>query len=151
MPLAKLPKSFGFEEKKKGFFPHLYNTPEHENDILPNLPEIKYYDPDSMSKDRREEFLKWYDENRNNSFHFQNEMKEYCISDVDILLNACCKFRQLLKEETVAIEIEEDCNPDEMLLKAIMSNSVDPFSFLTIASVCVGILGQNFYQKPGQS
>ena len=23
MPLAKLPKSFGLEEKKKGFFPHL--------------------------------------------------------------------------------------------------------------------------------
>ena len=98
MPLAKLPKSFGLEEKKKGFFPHLYNTPEHENDILPTLPDLKYYDPDSMSKERREEFMTWYEANKSKPFHFQNEMKNYCISDVDTLLNACCKFRQLLKE-----------------------------------------------------
>ena len=26
MPLAKLPKSFGLTEMKKGFFPHFYNT-----------------------------------------------------------------------------------------------------------------------------
>ena len=143
MPLAKLPKSFGLQEKKKGFFPHLYNTPDHENDILPSLPEAKYYDPDSMSTERRKEFMQWYDENKNNPFHFQNEMKEYCISDVDILLNACCKFRQLLKQETLAIE-EQDYNPDEFLLKTIMSNSVDPFSFLTIASVCLGIFRAKF-------
>ena len=147
MPLAKLPKSFGLEEKKKGFFPHLYNTPEHENDILPNLPEAKYYDPDTMSKERREEFIKWYDENRNNPFHFQNEMKDYCISDVDILLNACCKFRQLLKEETGLIGEEGDFNPDEILLRAIMSNSIDPFSFLTIASVCLGIFRAKFLKE----
>ena len=58
MPLAQLPKSFGLTELKKGFFPHYYNTVEHQNDILINLPDVKYYDLDSMSKERREEFFK---------------------------------------------------------------------------------------------
>ena len=61
--------------------------------MLPCLPDMEYYDPDSMSKERTE-FLEWYEANRNESFDFQKEMKEYCISDVDILLNACCKFRE---------------------------------------------------------
>ena len=62
MPLDKLPKSFGFKEKKKGFFPHFFNTKENENAVLPSLPDIHYYDPDSMSKERRSEFLIWYEE-----------------------------------------------------------------------------------------
>ena len=49
MPLAQLPKSFGLEELKKGFFPHFFNTPDNQEDILLNLPDMKYYDPDSMS------------------------------------------------------------------------------------------------------
>ena len=141
MPLAKLPKSFGLNEKKKGFFPHFFNTPENENIVLPFLPDMKYYGPDTMSKSRREEFMTWYEENRNETFDFQKEMKEYCVSDVDILLNACCKFRQLLKEETGEMKqvYTEDC-----ILKTIMVNSVDPFSFLTIASVCLGVFRSKF-------
>ena len=50
MPLAQLPKSFGLVELKKGFFPHFYNTAKHQNDVLISLPDVKYYDPDSMSK-----------------------------------------------------------------------------------------------------
>ena len=76
MPLAQLPKSFGLKELKKGFFPHFYNTTEHQNDILLNLPDVKYYDPDSMGKERREEFFKWYEENKNEVFGFQKEMEE---------------------------------------------------------------------------
>ena len=97
MLLAKLPKSFGLDEKKKGYFPHFFNTKENQNAVLPCLPDIQYYDPDSMSKEKRTEFLKWYEENKNQPFDFQKEMKEYCISDVDILLNACCKFRELVQ------------------------------------------------------
>ena len=120
----------------------MYNTPEHENDILPTLPDLKHYDPDSMSKERREEFMTWYEENKSEPFHFQNEMKDYCISDVDILLNACCKFRQLLKEQTGVMEEVEDLH--DLLMKTIMANSIDQFSFLTISSVCLGIFRAKF-------
>ena len=87
----------------------------------------------------------WYEKNRNNPFHFQNEMKDYCLSDVDILLNACCKFRQLLKEQTGVMEEVEDLH--DLLMKTMMANSVDPFSFLTIASVCLGIFRAKFLRE----
>ena len=142
MPLAKLPKSFGLTELKKGFFPHFFNTKKNQNVVLPFLPEMKYYDPDSMSKERREEFLIWYDENKNNQFNFQKEMLDYCISDVDILLKACCKFRNLMLEATgTKTEVEDIHN---MFFKTIYENSVDPFAFLTIASVCMGVFRSKF-------
>ena len=142
MPLAQLPKSFGLEELKKGFFPPFFNTPENQEVVLLNLPDIKYYDPDSMSKDRRNEFLDWYKIHKNDQFDFQKEMQEYCISDVDILLQACWKFRQLLKSQTC-----EECQIEDlenMITKTIRKNAVDCFSFLTIASVCMGIFRAKF-------
>ena len=145
MPLAKLPKSFGLDEKKKGYFPHFFNTKENQNAVLPCLPDVQYYDPDSMSKEKRTEFLKWYEENKNQPFDFQKEMKEYCISDVDILLNACCKFRELVKGSTgEKVNIEDVHN---LLFKTIYNNAVDPFAFLTIASVCMGVFRSKFLEE----
>ena len=142
MPLAKLPKSFGLKEMKKGFFPHFYNTKENQNAVLSGLPHKKYYDPDSMSKGRREEFLDWYEQHKNETFDFQKEMKEYCVSDVNILLQACWKFRQMLRNQT---GIEEEVTDLENLMKvSILKNAVDPFSFITIASVCMGIFRAKF-------
>ena len=136
MPLSKLPKSFGLTELKKGFFPHFYNTIEHQKDDLRHLPDMKYYDPDSMSKERRNEFLSWYAMNKDRRFNFQKEMEEYCISDVDILLKSCWKFRKLVMSATSGEEIDdfENACPD----------SVDPFAFLTIASVCMGVFRSKF-------
>ena len=142
MPLAKLPKSFGLKEMKKGFFPHFYNTDENQSAILSSLPDIKYYDPDSMNKGRREEFLEWYATHKNEPFDFQKEMKEYCVSDVNILLQACWKFRQMLRNQT---GVEEEVTDLENLMKvSLLKNAVDPFSFITIASVCMGIFRSKF-------
>ena len=142
MPLAQLPKSFGLVELKKGFFPHFYNTTEHQNDVRINLPEVKYYDPDHMSKERREEFFKWYEEHKDDNFCFQEEIEEYCISDVDILLKACWKFRQLLKSQTGTKTQVQDL--ENLMMVTMYENAVDSFSFLTIASVCMGIFMGKF-------
>ena len=142
MPLAKLPKSFGLTELKKGFFPHFFNTKEHQTVFMNHLPDMHYYDPDTMSKDRREEFLMWYEKNKYNTFDFQKEMTEYCISDVDILLKACWKFRELLKKETG--EEGSIFNPDTMMEEIGLLGAVDPFSYLTIASVCMGVFRSKF-------
>ena len=144
MPLAQLPKSFGLVELKKGFFPHFYNTAEHQNDILLNLPDVKYYDPDSMNKDRREEFYKWYEEHKNDVFGFQKEMEEYCISDVDIL-QACWKFRQLLKSQTG--KKTEILDLENLMTNTMYENAIDCFAFLTIASVCMGIFRAKFLSE----
>jgi hypothetical protein len=34
MPLSKFPKTFGFTELNKGYFPHHFKTPENQNKIL---------------------------------------------------------------------------------------------------------------------
>ena len=142
MPLAQLPKSFGLVELKKGFFPHFYNTAEHQNDCLIQLPDVKYYDPDSMGKERREEFFKWYEDHKDDNFGFQEEMEEYCISDVDILLQACWKFRQLLKSQTgKKTEIQDLQN---LMTVTMYEHAVDSFAFLTIASVCMGVFRGKF-------
>ena len=142
MPLSSLPKSFGLTELKKGFFPHFYNTREHQNDVLNNLPAMQFYDPDGMTKERRIAFLQWYAENQNQKFDFQKEMREYCISDVNILLEACWKFRDLLRRQTGEEQIIEDINT--LSPEIVFPDSVDPFSYLTIASVCMGVFRSKF-------
>ena len=145
MPLAQLPKSFGLEELKKGFFPHFFNTPDNQEDILLNLPDMKYYDPDSMSKERRKEFMEWYKIYKHDTFCFQKEMQEYCISDVDILLQACWKFRQLLKDQTGKKKEIQDI--ENMISMTISEHAIDCFSFLNIASVCMGIFRGKFLKE----
>ena len=140
MPLCNLPNSFGLKEMKKGFFPHFFNIPENQNVIIPHLPDKKYYSPDTMSEERRTEFLDWYEKNQNCTFDFQKEMRDYCISDVDILLQSCLKFRHLVMEAT-GQEIKSK------LGKTKLVNSVDPFSSITIASVCLSIFRSNFLSE----
>ena len=72
-------------------------------------------------------------------------MQKYCISDVDILLQACWKFRQLLKSLTGEKTQVEDL--ENMMTLTIMKNAVDCFSFLTIASVCMGIFRTKFLKE----
>ena len=84
------------------------------------------YGVNSMSTRDRENFLTWYN-SLEGEFNFQEEMKTYCISDVDILQRSCMKFRNLMLTITGAFDEEGD------------GNGVDPFSFTTIASVCMGI------------
>ena len=130
MPLSQLPKSFGLQEMKKGFFPHLYHIREHLEDPsamkLDHHPPPKYYDIDSMRKSKREEFIRWYDQHSHSPFDFWTELIDYCRSDVNILLNACWKFRCLVMEST---------GPN---------NPIDPFNYVTIASVCMGIFRRKY-------
>ena len=142
MPLASLPKSFGLTELKKGYFPHYLNTEGNQNIKLPQLPEKKFYDPDSMGVSARNTFLTWYEENKNKPFDFQKEMKEYCISDVDILRQSCMKFRQMMIEETGSYDISID--PETLDMKETWDGCVDPFNYTTIASVCLGIFRSKF-------
>ena len=65
---------------------------------------MRYYDSNNMFKDRKTELLGLYETNIKYPLGLQIEIREYCVDDVDILLNACCKVRQLLKEETGVTE-----------------------------------------------
>jgi hypothetical protein len=108
MKLANFPKTFGLTELAKGYFPHLFNKKENEHYIGP-LPPSPYYHPDGMSPDEREKFLKWHQELKGNNyvFDFQQEILNYCRSDVDILRRCCLEFRELFRDVTAIDPFEK--------------------------------------------
>ena len=99
MALSKFPKAFGLEEVTKGFFPHLWNTQEHQ-DYVGAVPDTTFYGPDQMSVEKRAAFYEWYNEQTGITFDFQRELEKYCTSDVDILQRCCGVFRNLFVENT---------------------------------------------------
>lgn len=120
MSLRSLPETLDLTELKKGYFPHFFNTGENQQYVGP-IPDVKYYGADQMKPEDRASFLLWHEEqtSQNVEFDFRKEMLEYCISDVDILRQACLKFRQLILEVTGGL--------------------VCPFKSVTIASACMTI------------
>ena len=68
-PLANFPATFGFKELCKGFFPHKFNTLEHQDYEEP-MPHVSYYDPDGMSTKKKAEFKRWYAEKVATNNHF---------------------------------------------------------------------------------
>lgn len=123
--LSAFPKTFGLKELKKGYFPHFFNTPENQSYVGP-IPDIKYYGADTMKPDARKDFLNWHAERVKDSyvFDFRKEIEEYCDSDVDILRRGCLELRKQFLEIA----------------------NVDPFCYLTIASVCMAIYRYKYIQ-----
>ncbi|XP_072384507.1 uncharacterized protein [Diabrotica undecimpunctata] len=122
-PLAEFPKTFGLAELKKGYFPHFFNVPENQQ-YVGALPNPKYYGPNTMKEKQRTAFLEWYEAHKNDEFDFQRELHAYCDSDVDILRRGCLEFRK----EFLGIA------------------NIDPFQYLTIASVCMAIYRAKYLQ-----
>ena len=91
--LASFPATFGLTELCKGFFPHLFNTLEHQTYVGP-VPDARFYDPDGMNPKKREEFLRWHEARVAEGYVFdlQRDMQRYCESDVKLLKAGCTKF-----------------------------------------------------------
>ena len=143
MKLSALPYAFGLEELKKGWFPHYFNTRENQNYVGP-YPDAQYYGHDFMSEKERAELLEWLSERKNDVFDFRKEMLEYCRSDVDILRQACLKFRELLMTATgKQIEVRNKKGKKEKK----WVGAVDPFDSVTIASVCMNVFRTKFLEE----
>ena len=119
MPLSAFPKTFGLTELKKGYFPHLFNTPENQSYVGP-IPAQHYYMPEVMSVSGRKAFETWHAK-QTGTFDFAEELVAYCESDVKLLKEGCLKFKQLFEEKS----------------------KFNPFSCMTIASACNRDLRQN--------
>ena len=131
MPLEELPKALELQELAKGYFPHLYNRKENQHAVRSSLPVIAYYNPDGMKPKKREAFMEWYKSHKNNHFDFKTELLKYCRSDVDILRQACLKFRKMFIDIT----------------STDGKTGIDPFeSCLTIASACNLVFRTKFLQ-----
>ena len=117
MPLASFTATFNITELKKGFFPHLFNLPHHQS-YVGRIPDIEFYDPDSMKPNKKEELLRWHSEQvrRNVPFDFQHEMIEYCKSDVALLKAGCEAFQKEFQQQAgfnpmeTCITIASACN-----------------------------------------
>ena len=126
MKLASLPKTFGIEELKKGYFPHFFNKKENENYVGP-IPPASYYNPDAMNPKDREAFMAWHATKMesNYAFNFKEEIIAYCRSDVDILRRCCMEFRELFYNIT----------------------NIDPLRTFTIGSACHLVYRTNYLLK----
>ena len=100
MPLASFPATFNLSELKKGFFPHLFNTPENQQ-YVGRIPDLEFYDPDSMMSSKKEELINWHVEQvrRNVQFNFKEELISYCQSDVQLLKQGCQAFQEEFQRE----------------------------------------------------
>ena len=100
MPLAAFSATFNLTELKKGFFPHLFNTPDNQQ-YVGRIPDIEFYDPDSMMSSKKEELLNWHAKQLrlNVQFNFKQELIHYCKSDVQLLKQGCEAFQQEFERE----------------------------------------------------
>jgi len=108
MGLDKFPATFHLCEMHKGFFPHKFNTPENFQCWGAYLP-VDIYCPDDMPKKKREKFLAWHAEKvrENAIFVFQEELLNYCKSDVQFLKEGCLKFIKEFEEIAEFKPLEE--------------------------------------------
>ena len=95
MALSAFSATFNLTQLKKGFFPHLFNMPENQN-YVGRIPDLEFYDPDSMMPSKKEELLQWYSDQvrRNVVFDFKKELLDYCKSDVALLKAGCQAFQR---------------------------------------------------------
>ena len=139
MRLASLPKAFGFAELTKGWFPHYFNVKDNQT-YKGDYPAPHFYGVDYMSTPERADFMQWYDSKSGEIFDFQQEMLAYCRSDVDILRQACLKFRQQMLEVTGTQTMNEKS-------EITWVGAVDPFNYTTIASLCLGLYHSKFFTE----
>ncbi|XP_057711360.1 uncharacterized protein LOC130928654 [Corythoichthys intestinalis] len=123
MKLSSMPKTLGYEDKMKGYFPHLFSSQENLNYVGP-YPAPEFYSIDRMSEIEREKFLDWYRKECHGTFDFRKEALMYCQNDVDILAIGCRLFRDAFLKET----------------------DVDPLNSVTIASACMKVFRTKFLQ-----
>ena len=130
--LSAFSKTFDIQEKKKGFFPHLFNTDKNQ-DYIGKWPKAEMFQPDLMCKSKRDEFFNWFNENKSKTFDFKKEFESYCISDVDLLTEGCIRYRLLNME--ISKKNETDCG-------------LDPFmTSFTIASFCNLVYRKNHMKE----
>jgi len=99
MLLSAFPKTFGIKEL--GNFPHLFNTPEHQDYVGP-VPALDCYMPKTMSRKGKQELKERHQACREEDyeFNFQGELKVYGESDVRLPKKGCFTFKHQFEEQT---------------------------------------------------
>lgn len=121
MPLVDFSDTFDIKELKKGYFPHFFNKKSNQAYVGP-LPPKEDYGYKQMKTKYKKKFDEWYEQNKDRTFDFAKEFREYCKSDVHLLREGCERLRKIFIDNV----------------------GVDPFQFTTIASCCMYIYRKKF-------
>ena len=97
-PLSTLPKTFSLDVLEKPFFPYSFISEENLFIELPHLPDLKYYNPDDMPKEKRADLINWHSKNYIQRFVLYEQLILYCFNDILILKLSAKKFIQLFKK-----------------------------------------------------
>jgi hypothetical protein len=115
--LRNLPEIFGIKETVKGYFPHHFNSEEHQN-YIGVIPDIKYVGCNNMKVEDLPDFNKWYLEQADiTDWHFKDEMINYCRANVEVLSRAVLVCRKMFYDNL----------------------NIDPFRYITLPSLCMNI------------
>lgn len=65
------------------------------------IPDLDYYEPQHMKSSKTEAFKTWHAEQvlKGDVWNMQNEMLEYCKSDVNLIKEGCMKFASDFQKE----------------------------------------------------
>lgn len=121
IPLRKFPKTFGFDDLAKEYFPYRFFTPENKHYYGP-LPDVSWFDFHLLSPSERADAMTWYEEHASKDISLYDMCMDYCDKDVLVLRRGCQEFRRWFME--------------------ISNDELNPFNYITIASVCMA-----FYRK----
>ena len=101
--LDKFCETFEIKNTAKSFFPHLFNQPGDNQNYIGKIPDIKYFNHEYFSDQKRIEFLNWYDKfsNSNAKYIFKNEFHKYCLNDVYLLTQGCLAFRRIIMDTRI--------------------------------------------------
>ncbi|MEG3883799.1 DNA polymerase [Microcoleus sp. herbarium19] len=100
--LRGLAKSYCSEVRmEKGYFPHMFNSVENYDYVGP-IPPIDTFDLTFVVKDDTElqAFETWYHSwDGRNDWNFRDELRKYCINDVDVLAAIMVAHHNILVEK----------------------------------------------------
>lgn len=141
--------SFGLSVSK-GDFPHHFNNGFNDNYIGP-LPELDNSDDywclnSKKTQEDIDEFNEWYEresliyctcdgdlcECSKEKWVFKDQLLKYCWLDVDVLAEACVKYRNNALEFGMSSEEADN--------EGWISRGIDPFQYVTIPQIAVNLL-----------
>ena len=136
MPLAKFTATFGLETKK-GYYPHLFNT-QANLEYVGEIPEEKYFIPDSMTEKGYQDFKKWYTEKQaemerdGSVWDNKKELVEYCHADVQLLRKGCLRFRELTMQHAYGHDPFQENTQSSSALKIFQTYLMKPNQFAAL-------------------
>jgi hypothetical protein len=146
--LKNIAVSFNLSNQK-GDFPHKFNNGKNTY-YIGRLPPVAHADDywcldTKRTEEDLQEFYEFYEEQTHlyctcenececskKKWNFQEEIQKYCWLDVDVLAEACVRYRENALSFGVGLDVKE--------AGEWVSQGIDPYEYLTIPQVAINLL-----------